>query len=152
MFFSDINNYVYFHDVLFAATKRVYGNWVHDHLKPETHEFLAKIEVKTKRKLDKIRKKIKRQENRRFFHSSTNKIMNDPSLSNNNGDSVQSPGNSQIKKNKNVANPLMRMLLLGLIWKSWNTFSIKKLNNQNIEEDEEEYESDDSQKSFSQGK
>lgn len=78
--------------------------------------------------------------------------MNDPSLSNNNGDSVQSPGNSQIKKNKNVANPLMRMLLLGLIWKSWNTFSIKKLNNQNIEEDEEEYESDDSQKSFSQGK
>jgi len=114
--FSDENNYIFFHDVLFETIKRVYGNFNYENLKPETAEYVTKIEMNSRNKLKNHR--LKYQIDRRHFFSH-NKVVN----SNNDGTLIM----DESKKKKKIANPLIQMLFLGMVWKTWNSYTRKKV-------------------------
>ena len=125
--FSDENGYTYFHEVLFATIKRVFGTFNLEHLKPETLDYVTRIEVGYRNKLQKLLKKNKKE--KKHFSLKSNKIM---SLKQD-----QSPLFENNKK-KHIVNPLIRMLFLGMVWNAWTTYTKRKINE---EEDNDYYES-----------
>lgn len=114
--------------------KRKYGNWIYENLKAETHTYLAKIELKTNRKLNKIREKAEKKEFGKNYWFFPSRVVASELIS---GGKEDSP-NSVKKKAKNVANPLMRMLILSMIWKSWTIFAVKTVNGDDIPSEEED--------------
>ena len=113
--------------MLFATVKRVYGNLNFEHLKPETINYVTRIEVEYRNKLQKLLKKNKKE--KKYFSHKSNKIMSltpdqSPPFKNN--------------KQKHIVNPLIRMLFLGMVWHAWTTYTKRKMTE---EEDNDSFES-----------
>lgn len=125
--------------------KRKYGNWIYENLKAETHTYLAKIELKTNKKLNKIREKAEKKEFGKNYWFFSNRVVASELIS---AGQTDSP-NSLKKKAKNVANPLMRMLILSMIWKSWTIFAVKNVNRDDIPSEEEDVDEKNSDTEFS---
>lgn len=101
--------------------KRVFGNTIYDHLKPETADYLTKIEIKSRLKLKKLRdKNYKKNNGNGFIWGLTRKIATESQI-----ESEMIILKGKQRKKKFNANPLERMLILGMIWKSWSSYTKK---------------------------
>lgn len=126
-----------FHDVLYATLKRTHGNFNFEHIRPETAEYVTKIEVRYRNKLQKLRLKQNNEEKRIF--SSKNKIANTSE--------EEISTINENKKKKNIANPLIRMLFLGMVWNAWSAYTNRKIaeneNSADFEKDEWDHSSEE---------
>ena len=91
---------------------------IYDNLKPETSDYLTKIEIKSRKKLKNLRETPQIRGMTLLYSTKKRNAIknNDVSILHN-----------ENRKHKNVANPLMRMLILGMVWKSWVAYTNKKM-------------------------
>ena len=164
---GDEYNHVYFNEVLFGALKRTFGdlertkdgkNFVRRDLKSDTKKMIARKELETKKKIEKLKNEIIKRDINKFRRSSqlnitkkssTIKQQQQTSVFGNSemksSNTLMEDSKKNINKKKVYLNPLVTLLFVGMTFKSWMNFQKRVARNEIVNDNNFEELSSDSE-------